>query len=62
MALLQSLGTTDAVARGPLWQQEQIRRAVELGLGAASPDQIEIVTADAAGRAMADDLRRLMAS
>jgi uncharacterized protein (DUF362 family) len=61
VALLRSLGTTEAVARGPLWQQEQIRRAVELGLGAASADRIEIVTADAAGRAMADDLRRLMA-
>lgn len=62
VALLRSLGTTDAVARGPLWQLEQIRRAVELGLGAASPDQIEIVTADAAGRAMADDLRRRIAA
>ena len=61
VALLRSLGTTEAVARGPLWQQEQIRRAVELGLGAASADRIEIVTADAAGRAMADDLRRIMA-
>jgi uncharacterized protein (DUF362 family) len=62
VALLRFLGTTDAVARGPLWQLEQIRRAVELGLGAAGPDQIEIVTADAAGRAMADDLRRLIAA
>jgi uncharacterized protein (DUF362 family) len=62
VALLRSLGTTDAVARGSLWQQEQIRRAVELGLGAAGADQIEIVTADASGRALADELRRIIAA
>lgn len=59
-AILRSLGTTSAVSAGSIWQQDQIRRAVELGLGASHPDQIEIVTADAAGRAMADQLLPLL--
>ncbi len=35
VGILRSLGTTDAVSRGSVWQLEQIRRAVELGLGPA---------------------------
>lgn len=60
IAILRSLGTTSAVAEGSIWQLEQIQRAVELGLGAASPEQIEIVTPTGASRKMADRLRELM--
>ncbi len=62
IALLRSLGTTPEVARGSIWRQEQIERAVELGLGAAGAEQIEIVTVDRAGQALADDLRRIIAA
>jgi uncharacterized protein (DUF362 family) len=62
IALLRSLGTTAEVARGSIWRQEQIRRAVELGLGATTAEQIEIVTADRAAQALADDLRRIIAA
>jgi uncharacterized protein (DUF362 family) len=62
IALLRSLGTTAEVARGSIWRQEQIERAVELGLGAAAAEQIEIVTVDRAGQVLADDLRRIIAS
>jgi uncharacterized protein (DUF362 family) len=61
IGILRSLGTTSNVANGSVWNLEQIRRAVELGLGAKSHDQIEIVTADRAGQAMADQIRPLMA-
>jgi uncharacterized protein (DUF362 family) len=61
VGILRSLGTTEAVSQGSVWQLEQIRRAVELGLGASQSDQIEIVTADRAGQAMADQIRSLMA-
>mgnify|MGYP001559107989 FL=1 len=44
-----------------IFQQEQIARAVELGLGATGPDAIEIVTADAESRACADQLRTILA-
>jgi uncharacterized protein (DUF362 family) len=61
IGILRSLGTTEAVSRGSVWQLEQIRRAVELGLGASHADQIEIVTANAASQAMADQIRPLIA-
>ncbi len=61
VAILRSLGTTEEVSRGSIWDLEQIRRAVELGLGAASPEQIELVTADAASEKAADEVRRMLA-
>ncbi|MGA0199956.1 MAG: DUF362 domain-containing protein, partial [Prochlorotrichaceae cyanobacterium] len=61
LGILRLLGTTAAVAQGSVWDLEQIQRAVELGLGVASPEQIEIMTADAAGQKMADEIRPLIA-
>lgn len=61
VAMLKSLGSNQAIMGRGIFQQEQIARAVELGLGAAGPDAIEIVTADAESRAVADDLRKILA-
>jgi hypothetical protein len=41
---------------------EQIQRAIQLGLGASSAEQIELVTADAAAQKMADEIRPLIAT
>lgn len=60
IALLRWLGTTDTVSQGAIWELDQIQRAVELGLGAASPDQVEFVTADAPSQTLADQLRPLL--
>ncbi|MEQ8757829.1 MAG: DUF362 domain-containing protein [Coleofasciculus sp. G1-WW12-02] len=60
IAILRSLGTTDAVSGGSIWQLEQIQRAVELGLGASSAEQIELVTADSASQTLADQIRQLL--
>ena len=57
IAILRMLGTTPEVSSGSIWSQAQIRRAADLGLGAVSADQIEIVTADSASAQMANDLR-----
>ena len=43
VALLRIYGTTSEVSRGDIFEQEQIARAVELGIGAVSPDEIEVV-------------------
>ena len=51
VAVLRLHGTTRAVSAGRIFDQEQIARAVELGLGVGSADQIELVTDDAAGAA-----------
>lgn len=62
IGILRSFGTTTNVAQGSVWKLEQIRRAVELGLGAGSSDQIEIITANAEGQKLADQVRRLIAA
>ncbi|MEM1308704.1 MAG: DUF362 domain-containing protein [Cyanobacteria bacterium P01_H01_bin.153] len=57
IAVLRLLGTTQAVSAGSIWSQAQIRRAADLGLGAVSPDAIELLTSDSASVQMADRLR-----
>ena len=46
VAILRYFGTTAEVAEGRIFEQEQIARAVELGLGVSGPDQIELITDD----------------
>jgi uncharacterized protein (DUF362 family) len=44
VAILRILGTTPEVSGGSIFDQEQIKRAVELGIGISSPDDIEFLT------------------
>ena len=44
VALLRILGTTPEVTKGSIFDQEQIKRAVELQIGITSPDQIDFIT------------------
>lgn len=60
IGILRSLGTTEAVSSGSIWDLEQIKRAVQLGLGASSAEQIELVAADGASQTMADQIRKLI--
>lgn len=43
IAVLRIYGTTSEVSGGEIFKQEQIARAVELGLGASDPEEIEVV-------------------
>jgi uncharacterized protein (DUF362 family) len=61
VAMLKSLGANQAIMGRPIFQQEQIARAVELELGVTSADAIEIVTGDDESRAVADRLRQILA-
>ena len=61
LAVLKNHGANDAIMSRKIFEQGQIARAVELGLGVKSPDQIEIVTADAESRSYADKLREILA-
>ncbi len=56
VAILRSFGTTPEVTNGAIFQQEQIARAVELGLGVSGPDLIELVTDDKESKAFATQL------
>jgi uncharacterized protein (DUF362 family) len=58
VALLRHFGTTPEVSRGAIFEQEQIARAAQLGLGVSGPGQIELVTAD---RESADYARKVRA-
>jgi len=58
VALLRHFGTTPEVSRGAIFEQEQIARAVQLGLGVSGPGQIELVTGD---RESADFARKVRA-
>ncbi len=61
LAVLKNHGANDAIMSKKIFEQEQIARAVEIGLGVKSPDQIEIVTADAASRDYAGKLKEILA-
>ncbi|HTY22201.1 MAG TPA: DUF362 domain-containing protein [Desulfomonilaceae bacterium] len=46
VAVLKSLGSNSAIMKRKIFEQEQIARAVELGLGVESPARVEVVTMD----------------
>jgi uncharacterized protein (DUF362 family) len=60
VALLRHFGTTDEVSKGKIFEQAQIARAVELGLGAASGKQIEFVTPDAESAKYAKEIQGIL--
>ncbi len=61
VAILKELGANDAIMGRKIFEQDQIQRAVQLGLGIAGPDGIELVTADPASRAYADRIKARLA-
>jgi uncharacterized protein (DUF362 family) len=61
LAALKAAGANDAIMRRGIFEQEQIARAVELGLGARAPGEIELIAGDDASRALADRLRAILA-
>ena len=60
VSILRHLGTTPEVSRGPVFKQDQIARAVELGLGVGSPAEIELVTGDPDSEAYAARIKDLL--
>ncbi len=52
VAILRVYGTTPEVSSGPVFQQEQIARAAELGLGAKGPDGMEVIPVNEEARDM----------
>ena len=46
VAVLKALGSNRSIMEPKVFEQEQIARAVELGLGASSPSEIEVIAAD----------------
>ncbi|MHC1745505.1 MAG: DUF362 domain-containing protein [Syntrophobacteraceae bacterium] len=60
LAILKTLGSNAAIMNRRIFEQEQIARAVELGLGASSPSEIDLIAADeASGQSCAAVLETL---
>jgi uncharacterized protein (DUF362 family) len=60
VAILRAFSTTNAVSRGPIFEQEQIVRAVELGLGVSDPGEIALITADPGSESFAARIRDIL--
>jgi len=61
VAILKELGSNEAIMGTPIFAQEQMVRAVEVGLGVGTPEQIRLVSDDAEGSAYAAKLDRILA-
>ena len=57
VAILKELGSNDDIMGRKIFEQEQIKRAAELGLGISKPEQIQFITTDRAGLAYARKLK-----
>jgi uncharacterized protein (DUF362 family) len=60
VAVLKHLGSNSDIMNTPIFRQEQIARAAELGLGAGSPDQIDLVPVDDASRTYRDQINAIL--
>ncbi len=61
LAILKDLGSNRDIMDKNIFEQEQISRAVELGLGISAPEQIEIKTDDEIGQQYATRLSKILA-
>ncbi|MBC2735354.1 MAG: DUF362 domain-containing protein [Desulfobacteraceae bacterium] len=60
VAILKHLGSNAQVMTRPIFFQKQIARAVELGLGADSPEAIELVATDPSGEDFRDRVAAIL--
>jgi len=60
VALLKELGSKKAIMDKRVFEQTQITRAAELGLGVGRPDQIRIVSDTNEGQQHASHLTRIL--
>lgn len=61
LSILKELGSNKAIMGNKIFEQEQIARAVELGLGVKRPGDIEIVTDDETSKEYAGRLKEILA-
>lgn len=61
LAVLKDLGAKAQIMERKIFEQEQIQRAVELGLGISGPEQIEFVTPDRQSSDYAKKLQAILA-
>jgi len=60
LAVLKVLGSNDAIMNRKIFEQEQIARAVDLGLGACSPEDIHVGSVDSKSQGYCDRLKEML--
>jgi uncharacterized protein (DUF362 family) len=60
VALLRYFGCQTEAGQGKIFQQEQIARAVDLGLGVDGPEKIEFLTGDKDSEAYSEEIRGIL--
>lgn len=60
VAILKELGSNEAIMDRKIFEQDQIARAVEIGLGILRPEEIEIVSDDENGKRYAKKLTEIL--
>ena len=60
VAILKSLGSNGQIMKSKVFEQEQIARAAELGIGASSPADIEMVAANDSSREYGDKVAAIL--
>lgn len=60
VAVLKSLGSNDQIMNRKIFEQEQIQRAVELGLGASSPSEIDLAAVDQQSQKYRDRIMEIL--
>jgi len=60
VAILKSLGSNDQIMKPKIFEQEQISRAAQIGLGASSPAEIDLFPADDQSREFRDRVAEVL--
>jgi uncharacterized protein (DUF362 family) len=60
LAVLKELGSNKDIMGKKIFEQEQIARAVELGIGINSPEKIEIIDDDTESKNYSDKLKLIL--
>jgi uncharacterized protein (DUF362 family) len=60
VAILKVLGSNNQIMNRKIFEQEQIARAAQIGLGASSPAEIDLLAADDQSREVRDRIAAVL--
>jgi len=60
VAILKFLGSNESIMKPKIFDQEQIAAAVELGLGASSPSEIDVIAVDQTSQGFRDQVIKVL--
>ena len=60
VALLKNLGAKEEIMNKDIFEQEQIKRAAQLGLGVDGPEKIDFITPDEKSQRKAEELKSIL--